>query len=569
MAGLAEVARAGTGSEPVLRELEGGGVGEIPLTPIVRYMVERGGGFDRYTQTIALELPAGIGRSDVVATIAAVVGRHDMLRACLRDDGSGEWVLSTSAPGSVDVDALVTRVEVPAEAGDEQWAEIAAREVDAAEGRLAPSQGIVTQFVWLDPAAGAARTGRLIVVAHHLVVDGVSWRILVPDFVTAWAQISHGQQPALQPVGTSFRTWAHALVDGAAGRVTELPLWTSVLDGPDPLLGDRPFDPSVDLASTVVKVPVRVDAATTETLLTTLPELYHGSVNDVLLTGLALALAEWRRARGTDVRSALIRLEGHGREEDVVPGSDLSRTVGWFTTMFPVRLDLSDVDLDDAAAGGASAGAALKVVKEDLRRVPDKGIGYGLLRYCNPETSARLAATPAGRSASTISAGSTPVRSRPTGCRNSGGCPPATSGTCPEPMIPTPRPSPPSTSTPSSSEANSERTSATRPVCSTAPTSRTSHSAGCVHSKPSRRTPRAGGRGTDPVRPVAGRRHPTRHRPVGVAVPRRGGRLAARSAPGRPALPRTPGGGALRCLQHAGARAPRRSGRRAAAAHGG
>ncbi|MCD2119456.1 non-ribosomal peptide synthetase [Rhodococcus pyridinivorans] len=397
VAGLAEVACAGTGSEPVLRELEGGGVGEIPLTPIVRYMVERGGGFDRYTQTIALELPAGIGRSDVVTTIAAVVGRHDMLRACLRDDGSGEWVLSTSAPGSVDVDALVTRVEVPAEAGDEQWAEIAAREVDAAEGRLAPSQGIVTQFVWLDPAAGAARTGRLIVVAHHLVVDGVSWRILVPDFVTAWAQISHGQQPALQPVGTSFRTWAHALVDGAAGRVTELPLWTSVLDGPDPLLGDRPFDPSVDLASTVVKVPVRVDAATTETLLTTLPELYHGSVNDVLLTGLALALAEWRRARGTDVRSALIRLEGHGREEDVVPGSDLSRTVGWFTTMFPVRLDLSDVDLDDAAAGGASAGAALKVVKEDLRRVPDKGIGYGLLRYCNPETSARLAATPAGQ----------------------------------------------------------------------------------------------------------------------------------------------------------------------------
>nr|WP_307854258.1 non-ribosomal peptide synthetase [Rhodococcus sp. B50] len=397
VAGLAEVARAGTGSEPVLRELEGGGVGEIPLTPIVRYMVERGGGFDRYTQTIALELPAGIDRSDVVATVAAVVDRHDMLRATLRDNGSGESVLSTSAPGSIDVDALVTRVEVPADAGDDEWVAIAARELDAAEGRLAPSQGIVTQFVWLDPAAEATRTGRLIVVAHHLVVDGVSWRILVPDFVTAWAQISHGQRPALQPVGTSFRTWAHALVDGASGRTAELPLWSSVLEGPDPLLGDRPFDPSVDLASTVVKVPVRVDAATTETLLTTLPELYHGSVNDVLLTGLALALAEWRRARGTDVRSALIRLEGHGREEDVVPGSDLSRTVGWFTTMFPVRLDLSDVDLDDAAAGGASAGAALKAVKEDLRRVPDKGIGYGLLRYCNPETSARLATTPAGQ----------------------------------------------------------------------------------------------------------------------------------------------------------------------------
>ncbi|MGX6508347.1 amino acid adenylation domain-containing protein [Rhodococcus sp. SJ-2] len=397
VAGLAEVARIGTDAVPSLPELDGGGVGEIPLTPILRYMVERGGSFDRYTQTIALELPENIARRDVVATIAAVVDRHDILRASLRCNDAREWVLSTTAPGTVDVDSLVSRVEVSADADDAQWRSIAAEELDTAEGRLDPSQGIVLQFVWLDPAPGAGRNGRLIVVGHHLVVDGVSWRILVPDFVTAWAQIDHGQPVVLQSVGTSFRTWADALVRSADNHAAELPLWTSILTGPDPLLGARAFDPTVDLASTVEKVQVRVAAEVTDTLLTTLPELYHGSVNDVLLTGLALALAGWRRDRGTDELSALIALEGHGREEDLVLGADLSRTVGWFTAMFPVRLDLLGIDLDDAVDGGPAAGAALKLVKEQLRAVPHKGLGYGLLRYCNNDTGGQLAQLPSAQ----------------------------------------------------------------------------------------------------------------------------------------------------------------------------
>ncbi|WP_374229942.1 amino acid adenylation domain-containing protein, partial [Rhodococcus sp. F64268] len=397
VAGLAEVARIGTGTAPSLVELEGGGIGEIPLTPIVRYMVERGGNFDRYTQTIALELPEGITRPGVVATLRAVIDRHDVLRASLRRNETGEWVLATTAPGSIDVDSLVTHVEVPADADDERWRSIAARELDSAEARLDPSRGSVLQFVWLDPAPGADRTGRMVVVAHHLVIDGVSWRILVPDFVTAWAQIDHGQPVALQPVGTSFRTWADALVRSASARTAELPMWTSILTGADPLLGTRAFDPAIDLASTVEKVRVRVAAEVTETLLTTVPELYHGTVNDVLLTGLALALAGWRRDRGTDELSALIGLEGHGREEDLVPGADLSRTVGWFTAMFPVRLDLSGIDLDDAVEGGAAAGTALKLVKEQLRAIPDKGLGYGLLRYCNADTAGQLVHLPSGQ----------------------------------------------------------------------------------------------------------------------------------------------------------------------------
>ncbi len=121
----------------------------------------------------------------------------------------------------------------------------------------------------------------------------------------------------------------------------------------------------------------------------------NGGVNDGLLAALALAVSRWRELRGgTTDRSVLINLEGHGREESTVPGADLARTVGWFTSLYPVRLDVSRADLADAFDGGISAGSALKAVKEQLLAVPDKGIGYGLLRYLNDETAPALASLP-------------------------------------------------------------------------------------------------------------------------------------------------------------------------------
>ncbi|HEY0806247.1 MAG TPA: condensation domain-containing protein, partial [Pseudonocardiaceae bacterium] len=116
-----------------------------------------------------------------------------------------------------------------------------------------------------------------------------------------------------------------------------------------------------------------------------------------MLAALALALARWHGSRGTDERSALLRLEGHGREDAVVPGADLSRTMGWFTSMYPVRLDLGDVDLDEVFAGGPAAGVVIKAVKEQLLAIPDKGLGYGLLRYLNDETAAVLRQFPTGQ----------------------------------------------------------------------------------------------------------------------------------------------------------------------------
>ncbi|MGQ5693007.1 non-ribosomal peptide synthase/polyketide synthase, partial [Rhodococcus erythropolis] len=402
VAALAEVAKYAADVEAavVLEELPGGGVGWMPLTPIERFMVERGGSYNRFTQTMTLELPLGVQRADIVRTLAAVVDHHDMFRSRLISDGRG-WGMSVSEPGTVDVEDLLSRVDVDAAADESTIVLTASKGLDEALGRLNPADGVMVQFVWVD--FGPTRTGRLIIAAHHLIVDGVSWRIIVPDLVTAAAQMAGASgatgdvagatgDVALEPTGTSMRRWAHALSEEAHrdSRVAELDTWRKVLQTPDPVLGKRAYDSAVDVAATVQRISVTVPTQVTETLLTTLPEVFNGGANDGLLAGLALALIEWRRRAGIDSTSALLQLEGHGREEAVIPGADLSRTVGWFTAAFPISLDLSEVDLGDAFAGGDSAGRAIKAVKEQLLAIPDKGVGYGLLRYLNEDTRAVL-----------------------------------------------------------------------------------------------------------------------------------------------------------------------------------
>ncbi|MCW2569937.1 MAG: peptide synthetase, partial [Mycobacterium sp.] len=394
VAELAAVAAGRTDAGPVLAEPEGGGVGRVPLLPVARYLLELGGGLDRFSMSMVLDLPETLDDVGLAATLAAVFDHHDMLRSRLvsGDDGG----LEVGPPGSIDVRALVHRVGCDGR-WDERWREVAAAELDAATGRLDPAAGVMAQFVWFDP--GTAGAGRLVVVLHHLVVDGVSWRILLPDLASAWGRVRAGRAPALPGVTTSARRWTQALLDEATTpeRVAELPLWRSIVDGPDPALGSRRLDPAVDVMSTVQHVWTRLPASVTDSLLAAVPAAFHGGVNDGLLAALAVAVARWRRARGVAESSVLLRLEGHGREEGVVPGADLSRTVGWFTSMFPVRLEVGDADLDEALAGGPAAGAAVKRVKEQLRAIPDRGIGYGLLRYANPETGPVLRKYPTGQ----------------------------------------------------------------------------------------------------------------------------------------------------------------------------
>ncbi|MBX7266433.1 amino acid adenylation domain-containing protein [Micromonospora sp. Llam7] len=380
VARLAELVDNRADEEPVtLAELPGGGAGWAPLPPTAAHVLARGGGIGRFCMSAMLTLPEEIDRAGLVATLQAVLDRHDVLRSRLDRAGAG---IVMAAVGSVDAGSLLRDVAL----GD---ADVRA-ELDAAADRLDPDAGVMAQFVRFTCDTDV---DRLLIVLHHLVVDGVSWRILVPDLVSAWQRVSGGRAAPPVAVGTSLRRWMWGLADAATSpqRVAELPVWQEILRAEEPVLGARRLDPARDVAATVDTLRVQVPAEVTRTLLTTVPAVFRAGVDAGLLTGLALALARWRETRGGSGTSTLVRLEGHGRSEHVVPGADLSNTVGWFTAMFPVRLDLAGLDVVDAFAGGPAAGRAIKAVKEQLRAVPDNGMGYGLLRHLNTHTAAALA----------------------------------------------------------------------------------------------------------------------------------------------------------------------------------
>ncbi|WP_327371811.1 non-ribosomal peptide synthetase [Streptomyces sp. NBC_01217] len=383
VAALAGVARE---LDEVVAEAVGAGVGAVGLTPIVHWLREQGGPVDGFYQSMLVQAPAEAGLEDLTAAVQAVLDRHDALRMRL-SRGQDGWELEIAPAGAVPAAKCLTRVDVRG-AGAGVLREVVAEETRAAQGRLAPESGVMVQVVWFD--AGPQVPGRLLVMVHHLAVDGVSWRILLPDLRSAWEQVVAGRRPVLDAVPTSLRTWAGRLAREAVepGRVAELGLWSSMVAGDASLLTGRALDPARDVAATVRSLELVLPAEVVTPVLTTLPAAFHAHVNDVLLTALGAAVNEWTRRRGADTGSGvLIDLEGHGREE-IVAGVDLSRTVGWFTSAYPVRLVPGAAGVGD---GPALAGA-LKAVKEQLRAVPDNGIGYGLLRHLNAGTAPVLAA---------------------------------------------------------------------------------------------------------------------------------------------------------------------------------
>ncbi|MFE9249106.1 amino acid adenylation domain-containing protein [Streptomyces sp. NPDC007088] len=384
------------------------GTGVLPPTPIVAQFLERTGATDGYNQSGVVRTPAGAEEDLLVAALQLLLDHHDLLRLRVVRTAGGEPVLEALPPGSVPARGRFTRVDVAGMDAEAVRAAVTASGEEARR-RLRPADGNVVEAVWCD--AGTRAPGRLLLVVHHLAVDAVSWRVLTADLATAWqivtARAAAGGRPApaasLPAVPTSYRAWARLLNTQAttAERAAELPLWEAALATPDPQLGYRPLDPGLDTADRTRTVVTHLPASWTKPLLTTVPAAFHAGVDDVLLTGLALAVRAWRGERAarlggerpTDT-GVLVDLEGHGREQ-IAEHLDLSRTVGWFTSLYPVRLDPGP--LDPSAPGHFDAAVverALKRVKEQLRAVPDHGVGYGMLRHLNPATRPRLATVP-------------------------------------------------------------------------------------------------------------------------------------------------------------------------------
>jgi non-ribosomal peptide synthase protein (TIGR01720 family) len=386
VAQLAAVARP-VDDEPALEE-PGAGIGELSATPIMRWLAELGGPVDRFSQHALIQTPSEVDEAGLGKALQAVLDHHDALRMRAGKTDAGEWTCTVQPPGSVRAEDVLRSVDIAGWSAEQVRTALLSSAQDAAE-RLAPAAGHMVSAIWFDAGEDP---GRLVLVLNHLVADGISWRVVLPDLAAAWQDVSAGRTPKLQPVGTSLRRWAGLLEQEARApeRVAELPAWQEILSTPDRVLADCVLDPAVDVNRTVQRMTVTLSAKQTTPVLTSIPAAFHAGPDDVLLTALVLALLDRQRRTG-DVAELLVDMEGHGRDEIGESPVDLSRTVGWFTTMRPARLDPGVRDWNDLWSGGRAAGTALRQIKEQVRSVPDKGTGYGLLRYLNPGTAPELA----------------------------------------------------------------------------------------------------------------------------------------------------------------------------------
>ncbi|MEU4210579.1 amino acid adenylation domain-containing protein [Streptomyces sp. NPDC026206] len=376
---------------PVVHD-EDAGIGSLPATPIMRWLEERGGPTDTFNQSTLTRVPAGLGPTELTAALQAVLDHHDALRLrrLPEQDQDGPAAYEIAPRGAVDAGTLIRRVDITG-LTDEDLQETVAAEARTAWARLAPTAGVLLQAVWFD--AGLEHPGRLLLTAHHLAVDAVSWQIILPDLRAAYEAVSAGKEPELAPVGTPLRYWADLLLAESLRdtRVEEAAQWAETVRLPAPGLVDAALDPERDVVGTAHRLSLSLPTEQTEPLLTSVPAAFHATIQDVLVTALAVAVADWRQRHGHDGdQGVLLDVEGHGREE-IADGLDLSRTVGWFTSLYPVRLDPGVEDWEQLWNGGPAAGDALRTVKEQLRTVPDGGLGYGLLRRLNPDTGPGLA----------------------------------------------------------------------------------------------------------------------------------------------------------------------------------
>ena len=335
---------------------------KVPASPIMCWLRSMDGAVDQFNQTVVVQAPAGVTEADVAVLVQALLDRHAMLRARIYDDRARGWSFKIPEAGSVHAGGCLQAVEVLSDAA-----------VVDARSRLNPAAGAMLSAVW------ASSTGQLALIIHHLAVDGVSWRVLLEDLNVAWAQHRGGQPVALSAAGTSFTRWASMLTEYAHHPqvLDHAEVWRQMAGTPAVLPS---AEPGVDTYANAGRLSDELDVETSRMLLREVPAAFHAGIHDVLLIAFGLAVAEFL---GTGAAPVGLDVEGHGRQEELGADVDLSRTVGWFTTKYPVSLAVGGLSWAQVVAGDAALGAVVKDAKEQLRALPD-GLTYGVLRYLNP-----------------------------------------------------------------------------------------------------------------------------------------------------------------------------------------
>ncbi|MGD0283906.1 MAG: condensation domain-containing protein [Dissulfurispiraceae bacterium] len=352
------VLTAGNGSE------QGPISGPAPLTAIQEWFFrEHKEELHHFNQAVTLYSKAGLREDALRAAFGRIQEHHDALRMRYRF-GEGEIIQENAGL------ECPLHFEVRDLRGEENAAAILAALSDELQSGMKLESGPLMKAMLFRLADG----DRLLIVVHHLVIDGVSWRIVLDDLALGYRQYCAGEEIRLPAKTASFKRWAEEMRRYAAGPALEVErdYWKAVESYPVRSL-EKDFTSRGQENSRFGDMAGKGFALTiqeTASLLGNAHRAYNTEINDLLLTALSRAVKQWR-----NMSRLFLSLEGHGREE-LFDGIDISRTVGWFTSLYPVLLELPDTE---------DLGRQIKQVKETLRRAPNKGVGYGVLKYLSTE----------------------------------------------------------------------------------------------------------------------------------------------------------------------------------------
>ncbi|WP_017654190.1 non-ribosomal peptide synthetase [Fortiea contorta] len=352
------------GTTQTIQAEQGLVTGSSPLTPIQQWFFAQNLPEPAYfNQSVLLEVPQDLKPDVLQSALQQLLQHHDALRLrFVKKDVN--W---TQTHGDADVSVPLTCVDL-SQIAPQQQQTILETHANNLQASLNLSQTLMQAALF----NCGEQPARLLLIIHHLVVDGVSWRILVEDLFHAYQQINRGEKIQLPAKTSSFKEWSQRLSEysNSDALATELDFWLEQASEFTPLPVEyQQYNQEANTVASSAKVAVSLGEELTRALLQEVPAVYNTQINDVLLTALVQTFAQW-----TGESSLLVDLEGHGREE-LFPDIDLSRTVGWFTALFPMKLTLD--------------GGELKSIKEQVRACQKRGINYGILRYLSQDTTIR------------------------------------------------------------------------------------------------------------------------------------------------------------------------------------
>ena len=335
--------------------------GNVLLAPIQKWFINNGFiNEDHFNQSFIFFKDDGIDEEVLKKSFVEILKHHDALRMCYSKENNkvvqvNRPLESLETMFTLNSYNLIYEKDYKSKIKDISTS--LQKEVSLEEGRLIK--------------LGVFRTKQgdyLLIVVHHMVIDGVSWRILIEDLNTCYECIEKGNTIKLPKKTLSYKEWNEKLYEYANSKkiLDEKEYWYKILNTRTDVIKKDIDSDKVATFGESKDIVINISKEDTKALLTKVNKAYNTEINDILLSSLGLAINKWCASK-----KILVSLEGHGRE-NIIKDAVIDRTIGWFTSVYPIILDVNNKE---------NISDVIKYTKEMLRHVPNKGIGYGILKY--------------------------------------------------------------------------------------------------------------------------------------------------------------------------------------------